>query len=152
MRLDVRSPIARRSVLSLLAGGAAAALAAPRARAASPLLKFGDLYARYGELSDRALAISGSTVRMNGYMAPPLKPEVRFFVLTALPMSVCPFCESEAQWPEDIVLVYTPGPVEIVRYTDLVRVVGRLETGKATDPDTGFFSLVRIVDADVEKL
>ena len=26
-----------------------------------------------------------------------------FFVLTSMPMAVCPFCETEAQWPDDIV-------------------------------------------------
>jgi len=139
----------RRTVLGLLA---AALWPAGAARAEAPRLKFADLYARYGELSPRALETTGQAVSMRGYMAPPLKPEVAFFVLTALPMSVCPFCETEAQWPEDIVVVYTDGPFDIVRYTDLVVVTGRLETGKKVDADTGFLSLVRIVDATVEKL
>lgn len=150
-RLDIEDRRTdRRTVLAVLA--AAALWPAGAARAEAPRLKFADLYARYGELSPRALEMTGERVSMRGYMAPPLKPEVEFFVLTALPMSVCPFCETEAQWPEDIVVVYTDGPFDIVRYTDLVTVTGRLETGRKVDPATGFLSLVRIVDAAVGKL
>ena len=32
-----------------------------------------------------------------------------FFVLTRIPMAVCPFCDSEANWPDDLVLVETSG-------------------------------------------
>ena len=46
---------------------------------------------------------------MHGYMAPPLKPESRFFVLTREPLALCPFCQSDAEWPADIVVVYLEG-------------------------------------------
>jgi len=150
-----RSGFTRRGVL---AGSAAALVSsagpfAPIGVAAAPArMSFADLYARFGILSDEALALTGAEIEMRGYMAPPLKPEVTFFVLTKLPMSVCPFCESEAQWPDDIVLVRSAGAIEVVRYTELIRVVGTLETGKAVDAETGFLSLVRIVDARYERL
>jgi len=134
----------RRGVVALLA---APFLVARPARAAVPEIKFRDLYIRYGTLSDQTKALTGRTVRMRGYMAPPLKPEVDFFVLTKLPMSTCPFCETEAQWPEDIVVVYTNGPIEIVRYTDLIDVEGVLETGRHVDEETGFLSMIRLVEA-----
>ena len=89
---------------------------------------------------------------MVGYMAPPLKPEIDFFVLTKLPMSTCPFCESEAQWPDDLVLALAGEPVSVVRYTDLIRVSGHFETGFKTDPGTGFVSFVRLLDVRYEKL
>lgn len=141
----------------LVGAGAAiassAALLAPAAALAAPArMSFADLYVRFGTLSEKALALTGSEIEMRGYMAPPLKPEVTFFVLTKLPMSVCPFCESEAQWPDDIVLVRSAGALEVVRYTELIRVVGTLETGKAVDAETGFLSLVRIADARYERL
>lgn len=123
-----------------------------RARADVPSLKFRDLYVRGQELTDKARSLEGAEVEMIGYMAPPLKPEIDFFVLTKLPMSVCPFCETEAQWPDDIVLVRTRGPVEAVRYTELIRVRGVFETGFKTDEETGFVSYVRLTDVRYERL
>lgn len=132
----------------------AALLAAPlpaRAGTVTPL-RFADLYSRGRALTPTAAALTGRLVEMTGYMAPPLKPEVDFFVLTRRPMSVCPFCETEAEWPVDIVLAFADRPVEVVRYTDLIRVTGRLETGFETDPETGFLSYLRLRGIDYRRL
>ena len=129
-----------------------ARLPALPAWAAPVPLKVRDLYARGRDLTPEAAALAGREVEMVGYMAPPLKPEIDFFVLTRLPMSTCPFCESEAQWPDDIVLALTDGPVEPVRYTDLVRATGIFETGFAEDPETGFVSFLRLRGTRYEKL
>ncbi len=120
--------------------------------AAPQQLKFRDLYSRGRELTPEARALEGQEVSMIGYMAPPLKPEIDFFVLTKLPMSTCPFCETEAQWPDDIVLAMTDAPVRPVRYTDLIRVRGRFETGFETDPETGFVSFIRLRSTKYERL
>lgn len=122
------------------------------AHAAPEKLKFRDLYKRGRDLTERAQSLAGQAVEMVGYMAPPLKPEISFFVLTKLPMSVCPFCETEAQWPDDIVLALTDRPVDPVRYTDLIRASGTFETGFETDPDTGFVSFVRLRSTSFERL
>lgn len=140
----------RRDILSAAALGLV--LPALPARAAPEPLKFRDLYVRGRELTGRAMALDGQQVEMIGYMAPPLKPEISFFVLTKLPMSVCPFCETEAQWPDDIVLALTRGPVSPVRYTDLIRATGTFETGFETDPETGFVSFIRLTGTRYEKL
>ncbi len=79
----------------VLAFGSDGALAATE-------LTFGDLYAGDAILADKCKALSGQPVEMTGFMAPPLKAEASFFVLTSMPMAVCPFCETEAQWPDDI--------------------------------------------------
>ena len=39
-------------------------------------------------------------------MAPPLKAEAAFFVLTREPVALCPFCQSDADWPDNILVVY----------------------------------------------
>lgn len=142
-RTLLTAPLLLPAILPLLAGPA---LAAP------PQLKFRDLYRRGRDLTPRAAALSGQEVEMTGYMAPPLKPEISFFVLTRLPMSVCPFCESAADWPVDIVLALTDGPVRPVRYTDLIRVSGIFETGFKTDPATGFISFLRLRGARYRRL
>jgi hypothetical protein len=122
--------------------------------AASEALTFDGLYQSIGVLgirySERALALKGRTVRMRGFMAPPLKPESRFFVLTREPVAVCPFCASDAEWPVDIVVVYLKKTLAPVDFQRRIRVEGQLEIGSWTDPNTGFVSQVRLVDADIE--
>ncbi len=118
------------------------------ARATVPEVRFRDLYGRGGAFSEFTEANRDREVSVVGYMAPPLKAEARFFVLTQLPMSYCPFCESAAEWPEDIVLVYTREVISVVPYTFAIRVSGRLDLGPWTDPETGFWSKIRLMGAD----
>lgn len=109
---------------------------------------FDELYEREAVLTETIEALNGRTVEMLGYMAPPLKAEARFFVLTRTPLSVCPFCESEAQWPDDIVLVLTEDVISAVPFNVRIRVAGRLDLGFEKDPETGFVSLIRLESAD----
>ncbi|MEI8028693.1 MAG: hypothetical protein WCH35_02785 [Comamonadaceae bacterium] len=145
----------RRSFLLLpLLGWVAPVLAADNISLDSRLT-FESLYKSVGVLgiqySDQAKALKGKEVRMRGYMAPPLKPESTFFVLTREPVSVCPFCASDAQWPVDIVVIYLKGTLAPVNFSQRIEVRGTLEMGSWTDPHTGFVSQVRIVDAEVHK-
>src|SRR5262244_117664 len=95
-------------------------------------------------LSDKLVALQGQRVVMAGFMAPPLKPALDFFVLTRVPLALCPFCASDAQWPEDIVFVRLPPGQTLTPTSALLQVVGRLDVGTKTDTATGFVSLVRI--------
>jgi hypothetical protein len=119
------------------------------------LLSFDSLYKSVGVLgtvySDQAKALKNKEVRMRGYMAPPLKPESKFFVLTREPVAVCPFCSSDAQWPADIVVVYLRDTLAPINLSRRIEVTGTLEMGSWTDPQSGFVSQVRIVDAVVHK-
>jgi hypothetical protein len=139
----------------ILAG--ASAWGAGSARAADAHgLSFAELYqgqtARGIELSAKSRALAGKPVRMLGYMAPPLKPEVDFFVLTRAPVALCPFCNSDADWPSDIVVVYPREPGAWTPDGTPVAVSGVLELGAKVDAKTGFASLVRVVDATVATL
>ena len=96
------------------------------------------------ELSEKLKLLDGKDVAMIGFMAPPLKPTLNFFVLTRVPMSICPFCSSDADWPWDIVLVYLKEPATALPFDRPIRVEGRLELGTKMDDETGFVSLVRI--------
>jgi len=142
--------IERRAFLFFAALAPFAARGAP-AYAASAVA-FDDLYEREAVLAERLKALAGKPVEMVGYMAPPLKAESSFFVLTRTPLSVCPFCESEAQWPDDIVLVLTLRTINAVPYNRPIRVRGTLDLGFEKDAETGFVSLVRIEDAHFERL
>ena len=110
-------------------------------------VKLRDLYAKGGGLSDLARGAEGRRLVVEGYMAPPLKAEADFFVLTKIPLAVCPFCESAAEWPDDILAVYTKRTVRVVPFNVGIDVRGVLEFGEMRDPDTGFVSLVRLTDA-----
>lgn len=119
-------------------------------------LKFSKLYSGGGSrglvFSDKLKGLAGQRVTMNGFMAPPLKPSLRFFVLTRQPMSICPFCSTDAEWPADIVLVLLPGGNETSPTQLAIRVTGVLEIGSQTDPETGFVSQVRIRADRVEHI
>ena len=146
---------ARRTFLSLPLLTLAPLANAAEAMSPDPRLTFDSLYKSVGVLgivySDQAKALKGQEVHMRGYMAPPLKPESKFFVLTREPVAVCPFCSSDAQWPVDIVVIYLRDALAPVNFSRRIEVTGKLEMGSWTDPQSGFVSQVRIVDAKVVK-
>ena len=151
------------NVVSSTAGGArrrflfaaGALLVAPLARSAE-LLSFDTLYAANGVLglkfSEKTLAQKGRSVRLRGYMAPPLKPESNFFVLTREPVAICPFCSSDAEWPVDIVVVYTARTAIPGNLSERIEVEGTLEVGSSVDAQTGFVSQLRLRDATLRKI
>lgn len=101
------------------------------------------------KLSDKLASLDGQAVMIEGYMAPPLKAALDYFVLTRLRLEFCPFCSSAADWPDDIALVYMQSGEATVT-THPLRLVGRLELGPSVDPETGMVSLVRIYAERVE--
>lgn len=133
----------RRQFLSL----APALLAAPAVlRADEGTLKLRELY-EGRDFSPLARELEGTTIDVDGYMAPPLKADSTFFVLTKIPMSVCPFCETEAEWPDNILAIYTRRKFDTVPFNRKIVVTGELELGSYRDPDTGFLSMVRLANA-----
>ena len=118
---------------------------------APPLLEFGELYSGRSVLgltfSGKLKQLAGRKVRMRGFMAPPLKAEASFFVLTGVPVSLCPFCNSDADWPEDIIMVLLGSGQDFVQNNCLIEVEGVLDIGSQVDELTGFVSLVRLLDA-----
>lgn len=149
MRLRI-SPISF-SRRGLLQGLAAFGLSRPAFAAEPAMIAFDGLYKSFGVLgfqfSDRVTSLRSQEVRIAGYMAPPLKPESHFFVLTREPLAICPFCQSDADWPVDIIVVFMKEVTPMVSAGRKVAVTGRLEIGSATDAETGFVSQIRLVDA-----
>src|SRR5215813_4086697 len=148
----------RRSWLGLAAGSFALCALGERANAdeSQASLTFQELYQTRGVLgmvfSEKTRALDHKEVRILGFMAPPLKPEVKFFVLTRAPVALCPFCNSDADWPSDIVVVYPRAREGWTQDGLPVAVRGTLEVGSKVDRETGFVSLVRIVDAEVKTI
>lgn len=143
--------LTRRQSLQL-ASLAVLSLSARQAVAAPSQLTFDEMYGKVGvlglEFSDKLKQLSGQEIRMKGFMAPPLKAEAAFFVLTEIPMALCPFCSSDADWPDNIVVVYLSEKQTFVQPSTTIEVTGVLEHGSWTDPETGFVSLVRIRNAE----
>jgi hypothetical protein len=100
--------------------------------------------------SEKLKGLNGNSVVMSGYMAPPLKPSLDFFVLTMQPMAICPFCDSDASWPENIVVVYLKKGKTTEATTNALQVTGRLDIGRHVDETTGFVSQIRIYADKIE--
>jgi hypothetical protein len=103
-------------------------------------------------LSDMLLSLDGQRVVMEGYMAPPLKPELDYFVLTRARLAFCPFCTNASDWPDDIALVYMPEDKTTTAVISPVRVVAQMEVGQSVDSETGMVSLVRLYAETLEIL
>lgn len=115
-------------------------------RAETPI-RMRDLYNKDLSFSDLALANADRRLPVSGFMAPPLKAESSFFVLTKMPMSVCPFCEPGTPWPDDLLAIYAKRVINVVPFNVPIVVDGVLELGDYVDPELGFYSKVRLVDA-----
>jgi len=122
------------------------------AEQATAAVRLRELYEKDGSFSALAQSLAGKRVPVRGFMAPPLKADAAFFVLTKRPMSTCPFCESAAEWPRDILVVRTKRRFDVLAFNIGIVVDGVLELGTETDPGTGFVSRVRLTDAIVERV
>ena len=141
----------RRGLLRALPQALAAA-SLPGQALAAERVKIRDLWAGGGQFSPLAEKMAGAMIELQGYMAPPLKPEIDFFVLTRIPMAFCPYCDTEAAWPDDLILVFIDHAISPVPFNDLIRVSGRLEIGTKTDAATGFVSRARLLGAAFERV
>lgn len=132
---------------TLLLALPACLLARPVLAADDAPIKLRELYEKDMSFSPIALSHKGLRVTIAGFMAPPLKAESVFFVLTKKPMAVCPFCEPGTPWPDDILAVYAKRIVDVIPFNVPILVEGVLELGDQVDPELGFYSKVRLVDA-----
>ena len=154
MEKHPRVSFSRRRMLGMslgLVSGLPMLSLAGRARAESDIT-FDELYGKVSvlglEFSDKVKQLNGRDIAMRGFMAPPLKAEAAFFVLTEIPMSICPFCSTDADWPDNIVVVYLSEKQTFTQPSQTIEVRGKLEMGSWTDPETGFVSLLRIRQAE----
>ena len=126
------------------------------ARAEVASLAFHELYSGGGVLglkfSPKVLELNGKEVVIRGFMAPPLKAEADFFVLTREPVALCPFCSSDADWPDSILVVYLAKRQAFVQNNAIIEVRGMLEVGSHVDAITGFVSQLRLRDATFRTL
>ncbi len=129
-------------------------LVGQQAMAQAESLRFSEMYdgitVRGIVLSDKLKSLEGKKVKMMGFMAPPLTPTINFFVMSQIPMAICPFCSSDADWPDNIVVVKVKKSLVALPFDRMIDVTGTLEVGSAIDEETGFVSLVRILADKIE--
>ena len=142
------SPMVTRRSLLL-----AASLAWSAPAGAEPTrIRMSELYDEAGGFSARARALQGQPVSLQGFMAPHLKVDSDFFILSNTPVETCPFCVSEGDWTDGIVFVRMRRRQPATAPGVLIVTEGRLEIGGATDAATGFVSRVRLADATFSRV
>lgn len=94
-------------------------------------------------LTDKLLSLDGETVELKGYMAPPLKLGLDWFLLTDFPVGACPYHSNASSITAGMALIYVEGPEFPYTYEPL-RLVGELHIGELADPETGMVSIARL--------
>jgi hypothetical protein len=140
--------LTRRTLLIAAALGLGLSIPAVAARR----VRMFELYDDNNDFSHLAKELNGQRVSMQGFMAPHLKVDSDFFILSNTPVETCPFCASEGDWIDSIVFVRMRRKQEAVDPGAVIMVEGKLEIGPEKDPETGFFSKVRITDADFRRI
>src|SRR5688500_16434204 len=135
---------------SCLLAGVTFALAAP-AMAAVQRIRMFELYSEDDQFSPLANELKGKRVSIQGFMAPHLKVDSDFFILSNTPVETCPFCASEGDWIDSIIFVRMRTKQEAIDPGTLILVEGTLEVGPARDEATGFVSKVRLTNAEFWK-
>ena len=111
-----------------------------------------ELYNEGNDFSPLAKELNGKRISMQGFMAPHLKVDSDFFILSNTPVETCPFCASEGDWIDSIVFVRMRRKQEAVDPGAIIMVEGKLEIGPEKDAETGFFSKVRLADAEFRRV
>ena len=111
-----------------------------------------ELYNNDNDYSPLAKELNGQRIAMQGFMAPHLKVDSDFFILSNTPVESCPFCASEGDWIDSIVFVRMRRKQEAVDPGAVIMVEGKLEIGPEKDAETGFFSKVHIIDAEFRRV
>lgn len=133
-----------------LAGAGLAAgtsFSASGASGQQPRMQLSELYNPDMSFTPYALEHEGQRVAVEGFMAPLLMANTNFYVLTSRPVAICPFCEEEDDWPDDILAVYAQRVIDAIPPHIPIVTRGVLELGTYVDPKWGFLSRVRLVDA-----
>jgi hypothetical protein len=133
-----------------LIAAATLSLAGP-ARAAAQRIRMFELYDEDDQFSPLAQQLTGKRVSIQGFMAPHLKVDSDFFILSNTPVETCPFCASEGDWIDSIIFVRMRTKQEAIDPGTLILVEGTLEVGPARDEATRFVSKVRLTNAEFWK-
>jgi len=135
---------------SCLIAALALGVAGP-AQAVTQRIRMFELYNDDGTFSPLAQELKGKRISIQGFMAPHLKVDSDFFILSNTPVETCPFCASEGDWIDSIIFARMRTKQEALDPGTLILVEGMLEIGPERDEETGFVSKVRLTDVEFRK-
>ncbi len=145
-----RRAVLRATVLGVIGLGTCDAVAATGGDNSRLLVR--DLFNKDLSVSPKAQVLAGKRIDIFGYMSPPPVAESDFFVLTQRPLALCPFCDPDAEWPDQVMAIYTRTPAKLYPFNVLLRVRGTLQLGEDTHDATGFRSKIRMRDSFVVRV
>lgn len=132
-------------------GALAASAAAPWAfdrTAVPPSIDLGALQREAApDLPGWLRRLDGSIVRATGYLAVHLGRSAPFRLISHFPSFGCPHCCGCAVPADRQVFAWFAAPFAPVGAAEEVTLAGRLDLAPWTDPDTGFATTIRLVDA-----
>lgn len=117
----------------------------------APSLQFRDIFRQDMKPNDRAGALHGKRVRLMGFFAPQIIPDLPFAIMTGAPVQRCPYCsegEDVEQFP--FLLIY-PREEDVPSYGARSRLIveGELEVGLEYDETLGQANHMRIRNAEI---
>ena len=134
-----------------MCSAAATLMPAVSAGAAAPCIRIFELYGEDDQFSPLAEQLKGRRVAVQSFMAPHLKVDSDFFILSNTPVETCSFCASEGDWIDSSIFVRMCRKQESLDPGPFIVVEGTLEIGPERDQETGFISKVRLVDTGSRK-
>lgn len=115
-------------------------------------LQFRDLFIAGGKPSRTATALSGKTIELVGFLAPPPEETSPFYVLVGAPTTFCPYCTTANEQDHlPFVLIYADQVPEGMGLRTRLRVSGRLDAGHTYEGVYGIHNDLRLLDAKIER-
>lgn len=96
--------------------------------------------------SDQFWDLSGSTVKIRGFMGEVLSFEKNWFLLIPEPGAECPFDNGDETYWNKIMIVFVPQEVQLRYKSEAIEITGRLDVGIKVD-ESGYKTMFRLYDA-----
>ncbi len=101
--------------------------------------------------SDQFWDLSGSTVKIRGFMGEVLSFEKNWFLLIPEPGAECPFDNGDETYWNKIMIVFVPEEVQLRYKSEALEITGRLDVGIKVD-ESGYKTMFRLYDATFEEI
>lgn len=101
--------------------------------------------------SDQFWDLSGSTVKIKGFMGEVLSFEKNWFLLIPEPGAECPFDNGDETYWNKIMIVFVPEDVKLRYNAEPIELTGRLDVGIKVD-ESGYKTMFRLYDATFKEI
>lgn len=101
--------------------------------------------------SDQFWDLSGSTVKIKGFMGEVLSFEKNWFLLIPEPGAECPFDNGDETYWNKIMIVFVPEDIKLRYKSEAIEITGRLDVGIKVD-ESGYKTMFRLYDATFKEI